>query len=473
MAALWTCKLCTQRNPADVARCSTCGRDKNWSPTPSPAPSVCSDDIRSPPRTNRSPETARSDRRSDLSRSNGRGEPEPYRRNQTTGLAYVSMGSGLPVGAAQEKSMVNIQPYNAGTVGEIQAGRETAQQAYVGDSLFDWLTWFINFFCVLIWPFRILRHDQQLRVQHFSHISVTNGPGFQFVNPCKPHSIVQAETLGPMDYVRIRNELDASERAARGPMLLFLGPYERVHVRGQGISLTNTQYVIIQDKNTGERRVERGPMVWIPKPREEGYVHNAIKLSSNEYVTVQDGLTGVKRIDKGPTIWFPGAHEEYEKNFSIWLDSTEYIAAQDMMNGTMRIDKGPLSWFPGPYDTWEKGTSVRLTSTQYIIVFNKSTGTLRTVPGPNNWFPEPFESPSEVFEAVVLLDDEFVKLKDTSTGNRWIQRGKCLVFLEPTWEVEGISSRNTGVQKSTILKLREYVRLQVAPHLKMTKSRTD
>jgi len=317
---------------------------------------------------------------------------------------------------------------------------------------------------------RILRHDEQLRVQHFNGITVANGPGFHLINPFKQHSIVKAETLGPMDYVRVRNELDATERPARGPMVLFLGPYEKVHLRGQGISLTNTQYVLIQDKNTGERRVERGPMVWIPKPREEGHVHNAIKLSSNEYVAVQDGLTGKKRIDKGPTIWFPGPHEEYEKNFSIWLDSTEYVAAQDMMTGAMRIDKGPAAWFPGPYDTWEKGTSVRLTGTQYIIVFNKSTGALETVRGPLNWFPKPYESSSEVFEALVLLDDEFVKLKDTSDGTRWIQRGKALVFLEPTWEVEafGVSGK-AKVQKSAFLRMREYVRLQVAPHMRVTR----
>lgn len=396
-----------------------------------------------------------------MSRTNHGGENEAYRRSKTNGLAFASMGSGLPVGAVQTKAYV-------------EQGLESDQQQASAQSAIGWFAWVINFISVLIWPFRVLKYDEQLRVQHFSYLSVANGPGLHFVNPFKQHSIVKAEKLGPMDYVRVRNELDATERAARGPLLLFLGPYERVHVRGQGISLTNTQYVIIQDKNTGERRVERGPMVWIPKPREEGYVHNAIKLSSSEYVVVQDGLTGIKRVDKGPCIWFPGPHEEYEKNFSIWLDSTEYVAAQDMLTGAMRIDKGPLSWFPGPYDTWEKGTSVRLTSTQYIIVINKSTGALRTVMGPDNWFPEPFESPSDVFEAIVLLDDEFVNLKDSSNGKRWIQRGKCLVFLEPTWEVEGMSSGGkAGVHKSTILKMREYVRLQVAPHLRVTKERTD
>jgi len=38
-----------------------------------------------------------------------------------------------------------------------------------------------------------------------------------------------------------------------------------------------------------------------------------------------------------------------------------------------------------------------------------------------------------VREAIALQEDEYVRLKDTSSGQRWVQKGKALIFLEPTW----------------------------------------
>ena len=77
--------------------------------------------------------------------------------------------------------------------------------------------------------------------------------------------------------------------------LFFLGPYERLEGAGQGVSLTSMQYVLIeercvsclalkrqQEKRTGERRVQRGPLVWIPGPREEGKVLDGVRLSGTD-----------------------------------------------------------------------------------------------------------------------------------------------------------------------------------------------
>jgi hypothetical protein len=58
---------------------------------------------------------------------------------------------------------------------------------------------------------------------------------------------------------------------------------------------------------------------------------------------------------------------------------------------------------------------------------------------------------------VSLQEDEYVMIKDLSTGNRWVQRGKALVFLEPTWAIE--PSGKSQVRKAWVLKKHEYVRL--------------
>lgn len=182
-----------------------------------------------------------------------------------------------------------------------------------------------------------------------------------------------------------------------------------------------------------------------------------------------DKSTGVRKVDKGPCQWFPGPYEQWEVGTSIWLSSTEYVIVQDKLSGERRVDKGPNQWFPGPYDEWEVGTSISLLATEYIDVLDKLTGRSSMVKGPTIWFPGPYDSPGPVEKAIVLLDDEFVKLKDIATGKRWIQRGKALVFLYPTWRVEESSGHQ--ISKSLGLRGREYVRLHIAPHLRITKER--
>eukprot|EP00435_Cladocopium_sp_Y103_P067008 s87_g29.t1 len=260
----------------------------------------------------------------------------------------------------------------------------------------------LRIFMTLMCPVRFLRMDEQLRVQHLTTVTVINGylfalrffcgillqiehfesllnvlecPGLVWINPFKTYSIAKAITLGVLDYVRVRDTMDGSERA---------------------------------DKQTGERRVQRGPLVWIPGPREEGKVLAGVRLNSTEYVSVEDTLTGARRVEKGPCIWFPGPYEEWEQGSGVWLSSTEYVTVQNTFSGERRVDKGPCVWFPGPYDQWTKGTSTSLTCTQYITVVNKLTGKSDMVKGPCIWFPGPYDTVSPVKDAIVLQDDEYV-----------------------------------------------------------------
>eukprot|EP00931_Biecheleriopsis_adriatica_P086902 TRINITY_DN61458_c0_g1_i1.p1 TRINITY_DN61458_c0_g1~~TRINITY_DN61458_c0_g1_i1.p1 ORF type:complete len:432 (-),score=57.39 TRINITY_DN61458_c0_g1_i1:52-1347(-) len=428
MAAMWSCRLCNQRNAASTDRCITCGRPSDW--RPSPRPSEPSEAPLTPP-------------------------PE---------FATCRQHGGEIVLAGQHRP---LQPSELDHPSLHPPARSAVQL------VIDFLVSLLNFLLGLLWPVCLLRMDEQLRVQHFTSVTVTNGPGLTFVNPFKASAVEKAVTLGVLDYVRIRDTVDGSERAVHGPRMLFLGPYEIVEGRGQGVSLSSMQYVLVEDKRSGERRVQRGPAVWIPGPREEGRVLDGVRLSSTEYVSVEDTLTGEKTVHRGPCIWFPGPYEEHRQGQSIWLSGTDYVTVQDTLSGERRVDKGPCVWFPGPYEEWEKGTSISLTCTQYITVLNRLTGRSSMVKGPCIWFPGPYDKPSAVNNAIVLQDDEYVKLKDVSTGTRWVHRGKGLLFLEPTWHVESSTDQSSGIQKSWALKGREFLRLQVAPHLRLTKGGSD
>ena len=58
----------------------------------------------------------------------------------------------------------------------------------------------------------------------------------------------------------VTDAVEGSEKVVRGPRLLFLGVYEIVSSKGAGLTLTETDYVFIQDKLTGSERVVNGTL---------------------------------------------------------------------------------------------------------------------------------------------------------------------------------------------------------------------
>mmetsp|Transcript_124872 Transcript_124872/g.243066 ORF Transcript_124872/g.243066 Transcript_124872/m.243066 type:complete len:792 (-) Transcript_124872:425-2800(-) len=348
---------------------------------------------------------------------------------------------------------------------------------------------------------RFLAKDEQLRVEGLTDVSVINGPGLKLISPFASSEKVKAETLGTLDFVRLRDSAEGTERIERGPKQLFLGPYEKVEHLDQGISLSSTDYVLVENKLTGENKVvigpcvwfpetaeeegrkgagismsnnqyvlvedtlsgktkvERGPGVWFPGPMEKGSKGTAMSLSSTEYVLITDKESGEKRVEKGPCVWFPGPFEEGEKGFGKSLGNTDYVIVENKVSGERRVEKGPCVWFPGPEEAGQQGCATSLSNREYIIVEDKLTGEQSMVKGPCVWFPKPYDEPSAVNRALALQDDEYIKLKDLATGRRWVQKGKALVFLEPTWKVETLGQRDTGIKKAWVLKVNEYVRL--------------
>mmetsp|Transcript_133220 Transcript_133220/g.235804 ORF Transcript_133220/g.235804 Transcript_133220/m.235804 type:complete len:782 (+) Transcript_133220:84-2429(+) len=348
-----------------------------------------------------------------------------------------------------------------------------------------------------------LAKDEQLRVQSMTDLVVYNGPCTKVLIPGTYRSakLVKAETLGLTEYVKLRDTMDGSERVEKGPKLLFLGAYDTVvtkgtgmslssteyvtvtdnssgqtsikigpcvfvpgpteaAVKGSGISLNNTEYALVEDRQSGEKRVEKGPKVWFPASAYEKAAKGiALSLSSTEYVLIVDWQSGERRIERGPCTWFPTAWESGEKGAGLSLSSTEFVLIEDKLTGEKRVQKGPCVWFPGPQEQGERGSGISLSPTEYIFVEDKLTGEQKMTKGPCVWFPNPYDKSSAVMRAIPLQDDEYIKLKDTGSGKRWVQKGKALIFLEPTWKVEGATAKDPGVKKAFVLKAYEYIRL--------------
>jgi hypothetical protein len=261
---------------------------------------------------------------------------------------------------------------------------------------------------------RCLDKDEQIRIQYLTGTTVRNGPGMVLLNPFGHRSavVVKVDMLATLDYAVVLDTVNGVERVQCGPALLFLGPHEKVKTKGQGTS-----------------------------------------LSTGEYLLVEDKLSCQKKVVKGPCVWFPGPHDVSQKGASLALSKTEYVKVEDKISGEKHVVQGPCILYPGPHESGKKGASINLNVTEYIIVEDQLTGVMTTVKGPRVWFPGPYDAPSAKQAAISLQEDEYVRLKDISSGQRWVQQGKGLVFLEPTWQVEG------STQKAWILKANEYIRL--------------
>eukprot|EP00929_Paragymnodinium_shiwhaense_P098017 TRINITY_DN59580_c0_g2_i1.p1 TRINITY_DN59580_c0_g2~~TRINITY_DN59580_c0_g2_i1.p1 ORF type:complete len:507 (-),score=52.58 TRINITY_DN59580_c0_g2_i1:326-1846(-) len=434
----WICSLCSQKNSAAADKCVTCQRARGFAPGGHGGATMIS----------------------------GGGRPSPLAAATMQGQAVEQHPAAAPV----TEQGLRRRPLGGRLSSTADHKREDGWRKdehapAAASGPVAWLSGLlsaITFVLTCARRVRLLSRDEQLRIQSITGVSVVNGPGFRFVGLMSSSTVVKAETLGLLDYIKIKDILDGSEKVERGPKLYFRGPYEQVSKRGQGLSLTSTQYVFIEDLQSGTRRVQRGPCVWIPGPREEGEVREGIVLSSTEYVLVEDMVTGQKRVDTGPGVWFPGPMEQGHKGDGIKLSSTDCVNVLDRLTGERRVDKGPCVWFPGPHDEWELGTSISLSCTEYISVLDKLSGRRFMVKGPCIWFPGPYDQYSSVSEAIPLQDDEFVKVKDMATGRRWIERGQTLLHLEPTWRLEG------KIQKAWMLKGRAWARLHVAPRLSIS-----
>ena len=68
--------------------------------------------------------------------------------------------------------------------------------------------------------------------------------------------------------------------------ILVLSGAQETGEKGKGVSLSNTDYILVEDLQKGTKRVEKGPRVWFPAPLEKGTPGHGISLGSDEYVLV-------------------------------------------------------------------------------------------------------------------------------------------------------------------------------------------
>jgi hypothetical protein len=299
--------------------------------------------------------------------------------------------------------------------------------------------------------YKRLAADEQLRVEWSTGTKVYDGPGCQcFYCPtwCKNATVVKAESLGAVDYLKVKNTLAGVERIEKGPKQVFMGAADTVVQKGHGIFCTPMEYVRVEDTLTGAVSIQKGPCTWFPNTHEIGTKLKAITCNDMEFVRVSDTLTGGVTIQRGPCNWIPGPQETGQKENCISLNSVQYIISKDKLSGKKRTVQGPCCWFPGPYEEpSEIHTAYSLKAYEYIRLLNTASGEIRSICGEQTVFPGPEESllDAKIMQATNLKRYEFIEVLDEATGELRTVNGPTQLFLGP---YERITREANALQKA-------------------------
>jgi hypothetical protein len=285
----------------------------------------------------------------------------------------------------------------------------------------------------------------------------------------------EAKLLSAKQYARVTDKMSGKKRIVSGPVLLFLGAYEKVEFISDKLVLQETEYVRLVDELTGAQRVASGKQTLVPGPsdtapdgvllartlaRDEfvritesttgkkrivagealvvpqpyevlGATEQAPKLTKTQYVTVRDETTGVLRTVIGPLVFFPGAYETVsEVQEGMKLARTQYVVLQDKLTGQKLVERGEQLLFLDPNHVVVQGVSeaLKLTKTQMVRIRDETTGHLRVVTGDTVLFPGAYDTVHDVEEGIQLTRNDWVRIKDVTTGAVRVEVGEQLVF---------------------------------------------
>ena len=134
--------------------------------------------------------------------------------------------------------------------------------------------------------------------------------------------------------------------------------------RKQGLSLGSTEFAIVEDRLTGERRIVKGPCMFFPGPHEDANRGAAVSLSRIEYLIVEDCFL----FSELQTLSLAALSLQLLLLlFLSWLPSIRPL--KDQLTGDKKVVKGPAVWFPGPYErSSAKTTAIALQEDEYIKV---------------------------------------------------------------------------------------------------------
>ena len=110
---------------------------------------------------------------------------------------------------------------------------------------------------IIPWVY-FLKEDEQALIEGFTRRRTVNGPGIFISKPFEQVRVRKGITLGPTDYLRVKDTLTGEIHNEVGPRLYFPRASEAVTENLEAIPLKQNQFIRLLDTRTGIIRVERG-----------------------------------------------------------------------------------------------------------------------------------------------------------------------------------------------------------------------
>lgn len=200
-----------------------------------------------------------------------------------------------------------------------------------------------------------LKDDEQLLIETPTSRRVANGPGTVITPALARVHRRQGLTLGPTDYLRVRDTLSGELRNVVGPRLYFLGANEEVALRMHAIALKRNQYIRLVDRRSGAIRVERGEQLVVLAPTEEILedAREGINIDEQAAVLLRNISDGSLELITTPQVFVPASNQEIvEVRRRVRLEDHEAVVVKDRA-GAYSVRRGRDSdraFFLGPYD---------------------------------------------------------------------------------------------------------------------------
>eukprot|EP00929_Paragymnodinium_shiwhaense_P118210 TRINITY_DN9006_c0_g1_i3.p1 TRINITY_DN9006_c0_g1~~TRINITY_DN9006_c0_g1_i3.p1 ORF type:complete len:902 (+),score=160.60 TRINITY_DN9006_c0_g1_i3:188-2893(+) len=312
---------------------------------------------------------------------------------------------------------------------EQSASRDCRRKVYLSCAVVVGLE-IVVFTILMLTGFRTVDEGEQLLVFERDGRYTQNGPGRYYVLPGTRNQVRKAEVLSETEYSVVADEKSGQRRVQRGPGEYFLGAYEAVLVQRAAVTLTAGEYMIVNDTTTGGASTVEGPVLYFPKSAYEalGEKKTSTSLKTSEYMIIMNLHTGEKRVQRGPGRFSLEPFEEFlEVRAAVSLRADQYILVTNVTSGDTVTLRGPTLYFPDDAELIlgdvKEVHSSSLKVSEYMIVVDVQAGTKRIQRGPGRFELAPSEELAEVRSSVSLKAGQYVSVTDVANGSTVTVRG--------------------------------------------------
>jgi len=289
---------------------------------------------------------------------------------------------------------------------------------------------------------------EQLLLKKLTEKVVIGGPRVYFPSPFTTLNYTKRKgvVLTTTQYLVVVDEKSGDKKNVRGPTVYFLGPYESADSPKDALVLTSTDGAVVENHETGEVRLVRGPAQLVPEPNEVVLrTTKAIALRKDQFIRLADTATGHAWVVKGEDlVWLEpkwvvrSRNEKPEQAYT--LGSNDMVRLRDTQTGTVRAEYGPKLVFPSvSEELYDGGTTKRidLREWEYCTIKDLTTGEVRVERGEQKIWLRPTEKLQEANkqEAVRVDTEHAALILNNATGEQRLVDTPQLYFPKPHEEV--------------------------------------